>query len=162
MAKSITGVRELDRRLRRLDDKVARRLASAAVRSGLRLLVKEIKSGLPTELKEAKTAVGWRFKKSTTRDGKDAKVGFGVGKRSSEAKRSGRNSGGIGITKQNVHWFVLGTPSRTQETTGRSTGRMPGILENVVPRSVLSGSAGAVRKMQQNLRKGIEREARKR
>ena len=36
---------------------------------------------------------------------------MGLGKRK-PAKRSGRNAGGVGISKQNVHWFLLGTKTR--------------------------------------------------
>ena len=40
---------------------------------------------------------------------------MGLGKRK-PAKRSGKNSGsGVGLSKQNVHWFLLGTKTRQVE-----------------------------------------------
>lgn len=93
-----------------------------------RRLVKDIKEQIPgSKLASVRKAVGSKVKSG---DGKiEAKVGFGVGKRSKTPKRSKASiaRGGVGMSKQNIHWYVLGTKDRTTKK-GWRRGRMPAHL----------------------------------
>lgn len=175
---ALTGFTELDRRLSRLSNMDARKVARAAVNAGLRVISAEIKSKIPGQYKDARRAVGTSFKKAKFGSNVGqlcAKAGLGVGKGAKNTKkRAGKK--GVGISKQNIHWFVLGTEDRYTGTrswrtskggrrskpTGKArrfTGRMPAVLDGVVQSAVSSGSAPAVQKMKEVLAAKIKQVA---
>lgn len=137
MAKShLLGVKELEHALATLEKVEARKVARSALSKSLRILTKAIKGDIPPNLKDLKKTIGQRMDKA--KGGPDAgkhraKAGVGVGKKSKrQAKvkdRTGRP--GVGIAKDNAHWFVLGTSSRTTKS-GKSTGGMPAQLPHLV------------------------------
>jgi len=59
-----------------------------------------------------------------------AKVGLGVGKRK---KPPPRTRSGVGVSKQNIHWFVLGTKERVTKT-GKPRGKIEPMLSGIVGR----------------------------
>lgn len=61
-----------------------------------------------------------------------AKVGFGVGKRT---KQGARNRPGIGVSKQNIHWFVLGTAKR-KTSKNQDRGWISPIFSGIVNRKI--------------------------
>jgi hypothetical protein len=119
----VTGIPELDKELDRLDRKVRNRVARSALAKGASIGAKAVKAEIPSLLKSVKRSIGTSVKK-----GKDgitiAKFGT-VGKRKASFKRNKEHSAGVGISKQNAHWFFMGTAKRTQKKTGRVTGKMP-------------------------------------
>lgn len=70
----------------------------------------------------------------TIRTPKVAKVGFGVGKH--KKHKTPRTRPGVGVAKQNIHWFVLGTEDRFTQA-GKFRGRIQpafsGIIEKTTP-----------------------------
>ena len=135
----LTGDKALDRKLKFLERKAANRAARAGLGKGARLAAKKIKAEVPSSLKSVRRAIGHSVKKGkggiTT-----AKAGAAVGK-ASKAKAPKRSSGGgVGISRANIHWWILGTGDRTQKTTGRATGKMPahGVVKAAVAKSMSS------------------------
>ena len=162
MAESITGDRELDRKLGRLRQRVQTKLKKAAVRSALGVAAKEIKKNVPSRFKNVRRSIGWRL-------GKDkqyvlaAKVGWRVGKtarkaKESEVNREGRK--GVGIGARNFHWWILGTGERVTES-GKRTGSMPAQDGDIIRGSWSSAQPKVVATMAESLKRGIEREAAK-
>jgi len=124
-----TDVDGLDTLLKRLESlkktgKVA--VLRSAIRGGLNVIGKQMKQDLDPKAKQGKTAVKSRFKKGKTKI--TALVGFGVGKKSKKApkvvNRKGNRKAGVGISAQNVHWWVAGTKKRsTGFIRGKATGK---------------------------------------
>lgn len=121
----LTGDKEIDRKLKFLERRAANRAARAGLAAGGRVLVKAIKQEVPSHLRTVKKAFGSRVKKDKRAGVTQAKAGAAVGKRprGKPAKRS--SAAGVGISRRNIHWWILGTGPRTQKKTGRATGRMP-------------------------------------
>lgn len=61
-----------------------------------------------------------------------AKVGFGVGKRT---KPGTRNRPGVGVSKQNIHWFVLGT-SRRKTSKNQDRGQISPVFASIVGKKI--------------------------
>ena len=154
----ITGVKELDRKFKRLANKASKKVEAQGIRAGLRVIVKGIKSEIPPHMKDARKAIGSRFKRRKSGEVK-AIAGGGAGKK--KAAQAGERSGkpGVGISAMNIHWFLLGTTDRTQKTTGRRTGVMPAV--DAVRRGFAKTEAAARAKITDTIRKGIAREAKK-
>lgn len=135
----LTGDKALDRKLKFLERKAGNRAARAGLGKGARLAAKKIKSEVPSRLKTVRRAIGSSVKKG--RDGiTTAKAGAAVGK-ASKAKAAKRSTGGgVGIGRQNIHWWILGTGERTQSRTGRATGRTTshGVVLAAVTKSMSS------------------------
>ena len=160
---TMDGLEQVVANYKNLADKAGRQLAAAAIRSGLKEIAREIKKRIDPRIKHVKTTVGYRFKTTTRRGITAAKVGFNVGnskaRQAQRAARSGRNQGGIGITGQNVYWFIAGTKERFRRQAGvpkrlkrsdpaKPTGQMPAQQPGLAA-DAYRASAGAVRtKMQ--------------
>jgi hypothetical protein len=108
---------------------------------------KEI-NGAPisAELKAAtRKTLGKRLKK-TGGDDYVGKAGFGVGKASKAkkakaAKRAGDKSRrGVGVSANNIHWFVLGTAERKTKK-GHATGAIEAMLAGFVAKASQSSSS---------------------
>lgn len=131
----ITGQEDLDKKLAALKIGAANKIARPALTKAARHLLKAAKAKVPPDLKNLKRALGMRVdaKGGKSKNQQRAKVGAGVGKSSkAEAKRSGRNKGGVGIGGANIHWAILGTTERTQNSTGKSTGAMPPLMPGLM------------------------------
>lgn len=166
MAATLTGDKALDRKLKRLGDKVAKRVSAQGVRAALRVIAKGIKSEIPASQKSARKAIGTRFMQSK-KNGVTAVVGGSKfttdkiegGVTKAKASHGKGKKPGVGISKNNIHWILLGTGQRTQNTTGRRTGIMPAV--GAVKRGFAKTEAAAIKKIQDTIRKGIAREAAK-
>jgi pyruvate dehydrogenase complex dehydrogenase (E1) component len=150
---SVTGLKNLDRKLARLQKEVAPKAAKAGTQAALTLVAKGMRQAVnstdaSTALKaEARRAIGSKVRKGgTDKFGKTrepvAKVGFAVGKKRKKAVAAsqkargeraakGKAGGkGVGVSAQNIHWFVLGTKKRTV-TTGRFAGKEVGEIDPI-------------------------------
>lgn len=107
----------------------------AAARSGLSkgmtIIARGIRKSIPPKLKSVKKTVGQRFITDKDKNAKlpkgvfGAKVGLGVGKKT-KPKQERESKPGVGIAKENIHWWELGTKERKWKTiSGQSTGKMP-------------------------------------
>lgn len=137
--------------------KDAAKIARKGVNAGLTPMAQAVRAAvsaapLSDELKAAaRKSVGKRMVKGT--DPPEGKIGFGVGKQTARKKeqihtRTQRGPGGsgekrgVGVSANNIHWFVLGTQDRTT-TAGHPTGKIAGLLSGIV-QSATSGNADAV------------------
>ena len=148
MAATLTGDKKLDRKLKELADKSARKVAAQGIRAGMRVIAKGIKAEIPPHMKSARKAVSSRFAKAkggpnkgiiqakAGNVGPQLKRGKGKGKRFIGARAEGaKKRPGVGIGRRNLHWILLGTAERFKEpkiTAERklapaSTGIMPAI-----------------------------------
>lgn len=149
----LTGIHELDARLKGLELSVANKVSRSALSAGVRVVAKKIKAQIPSRLKGARKAIGGSVRKQKAgpnRGFTEAKAGAAVGKRKSrqqiefqeeKGKRKAANKPGVGISSRNIHWYIQGTRARTQRTTGRLTGAMP---ENQVVKKAMVGAQGEV------------------
>lgn len=154
--KWVTGDKELDAALKDLGKK-ANSIAASGVRAALNEIKKGVQSELPTRLRRA---IGSRFKKY--RKGEvTAKVGGAVGKARKYAGRRPAGSGrpGVGISGQNIHWYLAGTEPRVQKTTRRPTGKMPKVT--AVPFGYAKSKAQAMVAARKKMRERIIKLAKK-
>lgn len=125
----VTGLAEVDRKLAELASKERRRIVRKAMNAGLTVGRKAIRdeltaAGVSPQLRNALArTIASGFKRARRSDEHAARVGMGLGKRK-PAVRSGRNTGGVGIGKANVHWFLLGTRIRFARKPKRLAGRI--------------------------------------
>jgi hypothetical protein len=136
----MTGVKELDANLQRMKLGAANKIARPALRAGGRVLLKNMKGRVPPQYKDAKRALGMVF--DAKRGVQRAKVGAGVGKSyGSVAKRSGKNTGGVGIAGKNLLWFIMGVFGRVQKSTGKKTGDMKPVMPGLVKDATAASKA---------------------
>jgi hypothetical protein len=153
---SITGDKALDRKLKRLATSGQRKILRSALGKGLTVLGRGIRNAIDPDQKSAKKTVGSRNKKNKKTGLHEAKVGLGVGKHSKSKKQRDSNRPGVGISKNNIHWLVLGTKERKREKgKGGSTGRMPPVGILWVKRGVAASQGEAFRMMQQTARQKL-------
>lgn len=128
---TISGIGALNQRLKQLESQaVTLDAAKKGVREGLRIIGDRAKRSIPKRYGDARKTIATGFKKhkqGPQRGEYAAKVGFGVGRDTAArlAAQTVRRQGhpGVGIGKQDIHWFVLGTKTRRRKS-GASTGRM--------------------------------------
>ena len=149
----VTGDAELDRALKLLGGRVAARIAVKGIRAGMG----EVRDAIRSEVTRPsiKRAIAARFKKKKGRGTYTAKVGGGVGK---QKKARGGTRGGVGIAKENVHWYLLGTSGR-QTKSGASRGQMP--ANGAVRRGFAKSSAAAMAKVREKMRTELVKETNK-
>ena len=151
--------------------------------AGLRGMQVPLKKGLrrevnktqaPASAKRAvRATVGSRVKK--VRGDYQLKVGFGVGKatksQGEKATARARSSRpGVGISKQNIHWVILGTGKHSKKTrqhrrkkkSGASTGSTAPMMLGMVKAAIRSMGAEAVRAAAGKAKLTLQKEARKR
>jgi len=151
----ITGDKALDRALSTLANKTAEKAVTSGIRAGLGELRKSIRTQINRP--SVRKVVASRFKRKKKQGQTVAKVGAGVGtQKKTDATRS---RPGKGISKQNAHWYFLGTVDRVQRTTGRRTGRMP--PNPAVRLGASLGHGAAMRRLQTKTGEVIQKEARK-
>lgn len=175
MAASITGIKELDVAMRNLATNEIKKAARQAINKGIRVLAKSQKSKVPPRYKHLKKLIGSRFGKAkagSQRGQVQAKAGFGVGKKrtrldketgkrvaskltESRKLKDGEKRRGVGISLNNIHWIVLGTKERRHKKSGHKTGKMPPILERIIPEGTEAGTSEAVRVITDSLRTSI-------
>jgi hypothetical protein len=130
---TLTGDESLIKTLAHLRDSVARRAMRKGLTKAMRIVAKGMKAQVPVNLKSMKPAIGSRLSSGKSRGQFTAKAGAAVGKASKvEAKTKKAKRRGVGIGGRNIHWWILGTASRTNAKTGKSTGAMPAIASQVV------------------------------
>lgn len=151
---AISGERELLKALKGIDEAMIDKVAPAGMRGYLRVTAKAIKGEVPGKFKSARKGIGSRFVKKDKRTKKVvAKAGSQVAIKKQkriawgeQAKAKRGNKPGVGISANNIHWAILGTSQRTQEKTGRSTGKMEPLFPNVVRTGVLKSKSAALAK----------------
>jgi hypothetical protein len=131
MAEVVEGLNELLAKLERLAMDAAPKAGAAAARAGMARIGRALRaavmaSSAPDAVKrEARRTIAQRVRKGKGADRglSIAKIGFGVGKTSQaqitkRAARRGTNKG-VGLAKEDVHWFVLGTQNRYLKSASR-------------------------------------------
>lgn len=116
----VTGSRELDKRLDQVGNTIANKAMSSGIRAGMSALRKAIQANVTNP--RVRKVVASRFKRKNKRHETQAKVGAGVGKH--KAAPGSRGRPGVGISKQNAHWYFLGTAPRYTKD-GARRGIMP-------------------------------------
>ena len=133
---TITGQKELDRKLRALPGKVQLKLEGQAIRAGLRVIAKAVRSQAHPAFKKS---VGSRYTRK-----KGGMVGVNVG------KKKGRGYA------PHFSLYVLGTGNRTTRDE-YNRGESPS--HPIVDVATLGTRDAALKATAENLAKGIEREA---
>jgi hypothetical protein len=154
MSEFLTGDKALDRALKEIGGKVAQKAIASGVRAGLGEMRKAMRAATPNS--SAKKTIAARFKRRKKFGTTEAKVGAGVGKH--KGGKGGTN-GGVGISKQNAHWYFMGTKSRVTDKTGASRGVMPAVDAIRIGAGV--SGASALLKLQNKTRQVLEKEAAK-
>jgi len=152
MTEFLTGDKQLDRNLKILGDKVAQKAVGSGIRAGLGEVRKGIRAN--TDNVSARATIAARFKRRRKQGQTVAKVGAGVGKR----KEHSPTGGGVGISKQNAHWYFMGTKARTTRS-GANRGQMP--ASPAVAFGFIQNSGAAMIKMRLKIAAMIEKEAKK-
>ncbi len=185
MTATLTGDKELIRKLNGLSRSGAKKAARAGLNAGATPVLKAARAAVNSASPPAgSTGPGWDSLKKTARralkkrfvKGKlDVKVGFGVGSSKSKAAKAKRMTAherstygqggaglvrGVGISEANIHWFVLGTSER--RTKKRRTGSIRPVLADVVPNATMQSAGASVEAARRKIAEVIEREARKR
>jgi hypothetical protein len=150
----LTGDKALDRALKEIGGKISQKAIAAGVRAGLSEMRKAMRAATPNS--SARKTIAARFKRRKKFGTTEAKVGAGVGKH--KGGKGGTN-GGVGISKQNAHWYFMGTNSRVTNKNGADRGAMPK-ADGVRIGAAVSG-ASALMKLQKKTRQVLEKEAAK-
>ena len=112
----IEGLDQINRKLSYLEAKSADKVLSAMIRGQMKPIETQMKKDVDSQVKEGRKGVRSRFKNKKKKNYITAKVGFGVGKKKKTApkivNRKGGKQGGVGISAQNIHWWVAGTKQR--------------------------------------------------
>lgn len=111
----LTGVPELDNRLKMLAGPGIDRVSRAAVRAAINVVARTQQALAPQG--HVRGALGSRMLRK--REGFGAKAGGGVGKQVNQLARTGRR--GVGISARNIHWWLIGTAER--ETGSKRVGK---------------------------------------
>lgn len=152
MTSDLEGLDQLLKKMERLRDRSAWKMAKAGVNAGLTVLQRALKEAVNSapvsaQLKQAaRKTVGKRLRR---REGQPmtGKVGFAVGKATKRAKEraaqraADKTKPGVGVSATNIHWFVLGTQER--HTASHSTGTIDGLLSGLVG-SAVAGAGPAM------------------
>lgn len=182
----IDGTKELDAvllRIKRSELKKAVRSASSGYLGETAKGIKSAVASAPVTKKgsrlksEVRRTIGFKYKSGgyNPHTGRTtahiANVGFGIAQtKEARAKKiqtamkmrgkraaKGNTTSGVGVSSQNVHWFVRGTKERRQRTTGREVGKVPAFFKGVLPRGVMASRAAAQARAVRNARRVFER-----
>jgi hypothetical protein len=156
---TITGDKALDRKLKRLATSGQKRIARAALGKALTVLARGIRNAVDPKQKSAKKTVGTKNKKNKKTGVHEAKVGFGVGKKTKSKKQRDPKKGGVGISKENIHWLILGTTERHRDD-GAATGKMQK-APDWMKKGIKASEADAFRVMQTTAREKLIQEVAK-
>ena len=178
---AVSGLKELDRKLKRLASTASDKAITAGVRASTTPIAKAMRAAVnatsaSNELKrEARRSIGSRFAKPKAgkrRGIKEAKVGFSVGKAGKAVKRAvaargkriagGKSRGkGVGVSAQNIHWFVLGTNERRHKSSGHPTGKVKNVFGGVTRIAFAGSAVTTVQAARRKITQVMAREARK-
>lgn len=178
MAVTLTGDKKLDKVLIRLTGVTSRKAAIAGVRAMMTPIAQEMRkgvtrSGVSVDLRRpARKTIKAKLTKSkfgTTKGTvQSAKVGFGVGKQKIPP-RSGNNTGGVGVSANDIHWFVLGAGprwlkkgSRNGPKTGHRTGSIAPVFKGIAAAALASSKAKSIAAAMRAIWKVMRKEAAKR
>lgn len=170
----VLGHDVLDATLKDFNVAAANRIARSGLGKSVRVVSKAIKAQVPSGMKGVRGAIGYRVgsgkgrgrssgvthakagtvhtRATKTAGTKTAKV---MGKKT--RFRSARRRPGVGISWNNIHWWIMGTGPRVQKTTGRSTGVMPP-QKPIVKAGYAASSAAAITALRDGVIEGIQRE----
>ena len=150
--KYVTGDKKLERRLTAVKGPIARRVMVQGIRAGMAEVREAIRSEVPYP--SVRRAIGSRFKSNKGSNNYRAVVGGGVGRRNK--KRPSRR-GGVGIAKENVHWYLLGTSKRFSRFGDR--GAMPpnDAVKRGFNKSAPAAMAAVRKKITQELDKALKK-----
>lgn len=195
----VEGLDALVQKLERLAQSAAPKAATAGCRAGMAKIATALRSAVngssaPDSVKsEARKTIASRLVKSRDQLGmKIAKVGYGVGKRDAKLKtkaaqkaharymagQGGGHAGGVGMSKSNIHWFVMGTQKRYSGVSGRAasgrllrrrlakgvagthyTGSLPAFLAGTMKQAVSSAGDAALAAARAKIEQVIAKEA---
>lgn len=121
---SVTGSKDLDRIFKHLATSGQKKIGRSILNGMLTEISRGVRNAVPPKLQSVKRTIGRVNKKNKRKNVHEAKVGFGVGKQRKSKKQRDPKKPGVGISKQNVHWLILGTKERRQKTTYHPTGKL--------------------------------------
>jgi hypothetical protein len=121
----LTGDEELDKSLTVLRVSIANKVAKAALSAGVKLGAKKAKLLVPAKHKTVRSSIRGYVKTKKGKTGKYTVAKYGAcGKPKKDVARG--STKGVGISSQNIHWWILGTDDRYNKTKKpRYTGQMP-------------------------------------
>lgn len=163
MTASITGDKEIDKQLMKLASSGQKRIVRSIDGAMMTVFLRGVRNAIPPKYKSAKKALGRKLnKKNKKKNITETKFGFGVGKRTTSKKQRDPKKGGVGISKQNIHWLILGTKGRDRWKTNKgSTGDSPAIGKDWLKKGVKAVEAEAMRKAAEVGRAKLAEEAAK-
>lgn len=139
----LTGIKELDKKLKKLIDRDAKRIMRNAIRSGLRVGAKQLKDDVPVgKTKKLKKAVGHSLKRDKKLKATVGKWGINVGAKKGKAARHGPS-------------LMTGTKERFHKD-GKGVGRIV-LTGNVVQESYSKSSAAVHSTIIAKVREGLEK-----
>lgn len=138
----VEGLDLLFKKMSVLENKSAEKILGAMVRAKLNVIGKQMKKDTSKKVKEGRKGVRARFKHKINKNMIKALVGFGVGKRKKnepkKVNRRGNKKGGVGISAQNIHWWVAGTKQRETRhgvDRGQMEAMQPGLAAHAATKS---------------------------
>lgn len=149
----IEGAEEIVAKLKKLRETGADRAAMAGARAATKEIEKGIKAAIPGQYRSARKGIGRRVKRK--KGEVIAKVGAGVGGRS-KSKRERKKRSGVGLSKNNIHWAILGVGERRTKK-GFERGKHGGFLAGVVKEGASNAEIRAALAMQDAVKKEIEK-----
>lgn len=142
---AITGVPEINRKLRNLERKAARKVGRKAVNKGLTVLAKAIRSKAPRKLRPI---VGKRHKKNRNTKEMEAKAGVAVGMSKKKKEKFG----------ERWYLFLQATGTRDRKTRrGGRRGRL--VAKTFVPEAFAASKSSVLAAMENTLKQNLESEA---
>lgn len=140
MSQNVHGLETILKRMDVLKNTGKVAVLRAAIRGGLNVIGKQMKKDLDPKAKKGKLGVKSRFKKGSRKIA--AKVGFGIGKKKDAKPVVRKKRSGVGISRNNIHWWVAGTKTRTTKS-GSDRGKMPSMQPGLA-RIAYSKSKGQI------------------
>lgn len=174
-AVQVIGAKELERKLNALASQGGKSVARATMTGAVGPLKKSIRRQVNAATasqamkRAARLTIGSKVKKQPS-GSYGAKAGFGVGKptkakrrkakeRSAQGKAGERK--GVGLSSQNIHWFVLGTGERHTKS-GKPTGRIKPELKGLIPVAAMAAKGEMVSEAARRAAVALKKEALKR
>ena len=167
----VQGLQEAINNIEFLRDRARVSIARASLRGGMTIVAKQMRRDLDPKAKEAKRAVGTRFKATKTGLIIEAKVGFAVGKNKTKlGRKKARDHGrkGVGISGINIHWWTIGTRSRSLKQgsprgpkAGHPTGIMPAMQPDLASRAYGKVRTQVHRTMEERFERQLAKEVAK-
>ena len=140
------GMADFQVKLLRLK-RIAKKIAKRCVMDGLAESEKVVEASIPSKYAGAKQVFGRRIEtRLSSEERAVGLIGWGVGRGRMHSSQLHTVSGGVGITANTVHWFILGTKNR-RTRKGYNRGSMAPIMPGVFKRGMKASEAGAVAAM---------------